>query len=245
MFWTPILPFRITSGPPTRLIEFIQYGQIVWKISLLTSALGLFSRGSTALAALLGMCIIGLEQSLSDTSHSAYLTICTLLLFAFAKCGDAFSLDKQIKGNLATQNNFEYYWPIQLGRALHASLYFGSAVAKLRHGGVAWIVSDGFSVLLKQSYVLRPYPYPLTWWVSEHSILCEFLTLSTVLLELSAPLALFNRSFRRVLLPALLVLHIGIYCLMGIGFWVFAGLFIFWLPVGLKLNHRKLSPQII
>jgi hypothetical protein len=57
----------------------------------------------------------------------------------------------------------------------------------------------------------------------------------TLVLELGFPLALFNRTARKLWVPGMFMAHVGIALLMGVVFTQFMYTYIFWVPwLGLR-----------
>jgi hypothetical protein len=67
----------------------------------------------------------------------------------------------------------------------------------------------------------------------------------TTLLELSAPLALLYPRYRRIFVPAMLLVHLGIYFLMHINFWELALLYVVFcgLPILVAANSARRYPR--
>src|SRR5207302_10188593 len=74
---------------------------------------------------------------------------------------------------------------------------------------------------------------PLTAWgpFLAHSVwLCRLLAGATLAIEVSFPLALFSRRARWALVPAGLLMQVGIRVLMGPSFEQFMSCYLFWVP---------------
>ena len=121
-FWDPIWYFRwlhlpvLSAGALTVLA-------LVWKTSLAFSALGLFTRASSAVSFVLGAYLLGLMQCFGKTHHFDFPALVVLGILALSRCGDVLSLDRAIRmraGSAAgaaaaeVSPSGEYTWPIRL-----------------------------------------------------------------------------------------------------------------------------------
>ena len=114
-------------------------------------------------------------------------------------------------------------------------VFVGAGISKLRHGGLAWITSETFGLLMIQANypLVRQADAPMTdWglWIAAHRWICRGLAASTLLVELGFPLALFSRRIRLLIVPAALAMQLGISIVMGPNFNVFVMTYLFWVP---------------
>ena len=218
VFWMPISVFRLLPGPPHDPIV-IGVLQAIWKLSLITSALGLLTRFSLIVAAVLGFFLLGLPNCFGKIHHLDGFPVLLLLIFALSRCGDAFALDRVLwrRRNMSAEPSGEYTWPVRLGQALFLLIFFAAGFSKIRHSGFAWMTADNMRFLLLGNLFIHEPWTRLGTLIVQSDALCFFGAVATVAVELSALLALF---FQRLRFPFLfgifgmqtcITLFLGIY----------------------------------
>jgi len=237
VFWMPIWLFDRT-GIPAFSPETIGWIQLVWKLSLLLAAVGLYTRAAMIVALPLGTYLMGLPQNFGQTQHFDTLVVFAMTALAVSRAGDAVSLDSLIRAVRARSAaspppSGEYTWPLRFVWVAMALAFGAAGFAKLRHSGLEWIFSDNFALLLlRQQYHLSD-GEPLTRWgiaVAHHPWLAQTMAAAAVSIETLFPLALFSRRARMILVPASLGFLVGIRALMGPTFEQFIMCFVFWVP---------------
>jgi uncharacterized membrane protein YphA (DoxX/SURF4 family) len=129
-------------------------------------------------------------------------------------------------------------------------VFFSAGFAKLRHGGLNWMLSDNMSnLLLQHGYQGANENPPVRFglWVAQYPLLCNLLAVSTVILEFFYPLALFSRWARRVFPLGMCFALIGIRLMMGPTFTEFILCHVFWIPwdrVASRLQARWRSRTV-
>lgn len=218
---------------------------LAWKISLLLGAIGLFTRASCAVAFVLGLYLIGLPNNIGKVDHNDAIVLWSFLVLAIARCGDAWSLDSLLRAarrgdslqslNLKPADDIalahaEYRWPLRVMQVLMAVVFCAAGLAKLRASGLSWALSDNLrNTFIQQQYLSNP---PLDWglWIASHRWLCVTLAITTLICETAAPLALFSRTARWLLLPSLFLMQVGNELVLGINFRQFMLCYAFWVP---------------
>lgn len=223
----------------------------IWKVSLVTSAIGLFTRVSTWIAFLLSLYLLGLPNNIGKIDHGEMILIFSYLILAVARSGDAWSVDRLIARRLGKAPpevpvHGEYKWPIRMGWVLITILFCAAGIAKLRTYGFAWpfpkwAMSDNLrNLFLQMHYLGRP---PLKWglWLAQYPTVCKLMALATVVVEVSLPLAIVSRWARWVLVPSIFIMQLGNDLLLGVPFRQFMLAYVFFIPwdwVGMKLFGR-------
>lgn len=238
VFWKPTWLFRFFALPVFSS-ETLSVLQIVWKGSLLLSCLGLWTRGSTLTAFVLGTYLLGLPQNFGKIRHNDAILIFVLASLALSYCGAGWSMDRLIhrwRGSAASPPypavSGEYTWPVRAVWVVMALVFFAAGVAKLRHGGLAWVTSDTLAIMLVEAHyqVGRIDPTSLGLYIAQYGWLCHALAAATIILETSFPLALVSHWARRFLVPAVLGLQIGIRVCLGPSFEQYLFCYVFWAP---------------
>src|SRR6476661_10799796 len=139
--------FRIPVFSPATLA----FLQIVWKLSLMLACVGLWTRVSTASAAVLGTYLLGLPHNFGQTYHFDALLVLAFWILAFSRAGDAWSIDRLIRTARDVDAppappSGEYTWPIQLILTGLSLVFFAAGVAKIWTSGSEWIFSDQMSI---------------------------------------------------------------------------------------------------
>jgi hypothetical protein len=229
VFWMPTSLFArvgLLALSPARLGAL----QILWKAALGLAAVGFRTRASTLMAFILGAGLLGLPHNFGKVHHKDAIVVLVLGILAVARCGDAWSVDRLIaraRGGAAAAPlaaSGEYRWPVRLVQVLVTLVFLGAGVSKLRQSGLEWIFSENLRFLLLERR------RPLGLWVAQYGWLCQLLAGVTVAVELASPLALFGRAVRRLLIPTLFAMQVGIYLLMGTSFTEFMVAYLFWVP---------------
>jgi hypothetical protein len=233
-FWFPITLFKwahlpvLGTGPLFAL-------DVVWKLALLACAVGLATRPASLVAFALGLYRLGLPHNYGKVHHFDAMIVLALGVLAFARIGDAWSLDRRLARRRAPiAASGEYRWPVRAVWVILALTFFSAGVSKLRHGGIAWVTSEHMSILLNQhAYQVAaedPLLADLGLYLSRYPAICSLLALTTVIAEAGYPLALFFPRARWIFPPAMCAALIGIRLLMGPTFPQFLLCHLFWIP---------------
>src|SRR5215217_5766386 len=236
-FWMPISLFEILHLPvlSSSLLVVIQG---IWKLSLASSCLGIFTRTSTVSSFVLGIYLLGLPHNFGKIHHNDALVVIVLGIMAVSRCGDACSLDRLLwrvrrRGDSSVERpraSGEYTWPVRTVWVMLALIFFAAGVSKLRHSGLEWIFSDNLANLLIRASDTHNALIPLGAYASQYSWLPQMVAAGTVALELSYPLALFSRRVRWIIVPGVFFMQVGIRIFMGVFFYEFLICNLFWIP---------------
>jgi hypothetical protein len=229
--WRPILLLRWV--PASLLsVEVLSAARLLLLAAAGCSLLGLATTLSTRLTLGLAIFVFGLAQCFGKVNHGLTLVMFALGILALSRCGDALSFDRWLdrrRGIATASASGEYRWPIALMQALMMTVFFASAVCKLRNSGLAWVTSDHLlNTLLRNHYTGHHPPTGLGLWLARFPIACHLVAAVSLWNEFSAPLALYSRWYRWLVIPSLHGMQIGIYVTMGVafeGFWI---CYLFW-----------------
>jgi hypothetical protein len=219
VFWMPVSLFRLLFGPPQKA-AFLGLLQILWKVSLLTSAIGLASRASLLTAGILGFFVLGLPNCYGKILHLDGIVVLILLILAISRCNEAYTVDRLFwkPAPPPTRPSGDFTWPIKIAQSLFLLVFFAAGFSKLRQSGFAWMDPENMRAILTSN--LFSHAPPTRWAVSlaKSDAFCSFAAYATVVVELSALPAIFLRALRVPGLIALAVLQAAISLLMGIHF---------------------------
>lgn len=218
---------------PKETIELLQW---VWTGALLFATVGLLTPLAIAVSLGIGVYLFGLPSSFGKIGHGDACLLIVMGVFLFSRCFDALSVDllllRRLFGYQPPARSGEYRWPIRLGQVMLAIIFCGSGVSKLLYSGLAWATSDHLQILLMQHrYGLKDPPWPAAaTFLAERPALCRLFAAGSLALEVLFPLALFSRWLRAPIVLGALSMQIGIGLMLGIYFWQFLLLYIFYIP---------------
>ena len=246
--YQPIWLFQTLHLPvfSTTVLDVIQN---IWKLSLFTAAIGFLTTTSCITSAALGLYLLGLPHNFGQTYHFDAAIVFTFGVLSLSRCGDALSVDawRRASGHgvvTPVRSSGEYTWPIRLVWVTLSLVFFAAGVAKLWTSGLEWIASDQMTLLLMRVQYHISDADPLTNWgsyIAQHPLLARALAATTMMVEISYPLALLRTPLRAVIVLAGIGLIVGIRLLMGPTFEHFLLLNAFWVPwerVGARLGGR-------
>ncbi len=236
VFRMPIPAFRLLHLEvlPANALAVLQ---VIWKVALLLTAVGLWTRASATVSAALGLYLLGLPNNFGKTHHFDGMVVIALTIFAVARCADAWSLDALRRADPARPGerlrSGEYTWPIRAMWASMSLIFFAAGVAKLRYSGLSWITSNNMAILLVQAQYHIANADPAVRWglaIATSPWICRMIAAATMVFETGYPLALFIPAARWIIVPGMAGLLIGIRLLMGPTFWPFVICQLFWVP---------------
>jgi hypothetical protein len=226
--WAPVLAFRgmAPGGPGETALTLLLW---TWRGALALTAIGLWTRGSSVVAAVTGFVVLGLPQNFGKVNHHYGLVALCLIVLAVSRAGDAWSVDRlrlvarKASGPFAPDPprlGAEYRWPLGLMQVLAVLVLWSAGVAKLRSPGVvAWIATDNlYFTIIRHFYTHRP-PLGLGLWLTQWPFVCKLLAAGSLFLEFMSPVVLFLRGRWRVLALAMLAgMMLGFGLLLGVLF---------------------------
>ena len=148
--WAPLMPH---PAPP----EFGTPLFVVYLASAVLMTLGVLTRVSTALCAALTMWIFAVASSGGIFNHGSPVPALALVVLIFAPGTSAYSVDRALLRHRARTRAEKPPppwappapgWGKEIIIALLALIYLASGIAKLRHGGIAWLDGSTLSFYL-------------------------------------------------------------------------------------------------
>lgn len=188
-------------------------------VATITGGLGVCSRASFAVVALVGLFFWAPAQSIGSAVHFHHLLWFAALLAA-SPCGDALSLDRLFarrRGALPPAPSVAYGVPIRAAWLLLGAVFFFPGLWKLLSVGPAWVFSDNLRNQMYAKWTQMADFAPLAR-VDRVPGLLRLGALLTVALELSFPLLVL---FRRTRVPAAIaafLFHQATAAFMGLRF---------------------------
>ncbi len=153
------------------------------------------------------------------------LLVIDVLIVGLARSADALSLDARRRSQAspaALGVDARYGWPVRLAALVTVASYMLAAVAKLRGGGLEWMLSDSLRNHVAYSNVrldlFAGSSSPIGRWLVAYGWVFPPLAVATVVLELAAPLALVGGRARTAWVGAMWLVHLGIAVLMFVVF---------------------------
>ena len=239
VFWEPAFPWRYLTpdGPPPRALVVI--GARLLELSVAMSCLGLFTRVSTVTAAVSGFLMLPYAGCWGVHYHQTSISGLMLLVLAFSRCGDGFSLDALFWPKTELGASHHYGWPGRMACLALSMVFFAAGVEKLRKSGLEWIFSDNLSLTLTRGFYFPFTGTPRTdlgLTIAQSTSLCLILALLTIFFELFYPLGLLAHATRHkwlLIMPIGGALAIcGFNILLGKSFYALVVAHVFWLPMG-------------
>lgn len=249
-FWMP-MPLFETLGLEPLSPGGLSLAHILWRLALASSAIGLQTGLSTAIAFVLGLYLLGLPHNFGHTFHFDSTLVIAMGILACSRCGDAWSVDALRRGRQPAPSG-DYRWPVRAVWVAMALVFLPAGIAKLRYGGIEWMFSSNMSIVLTRAayHVSDADPIGgLGLFVARHEWLSRMVAITTVVVELGFVSALFWRRARLFFVPAAFLMIVGIRVMMGPTFGGFLLLNAFWVPwaalaasVTARLRARRPQP---
>ena len=133
-FWMPLPLFEALHLRPLGR-DGLAIVQVVWRLALLTSAVGLQTRVSMWVAFALGFYLLGLPHNFGHTFHFDATLVVAMGVLACSRAGDAWSVDA-MRDRRTTAPSGEYTWPLRAIWVAMALVFLAAGLAKLRFGGL-------------------------------------------------------------------------------------------------------------
>lgn len=238
IYWAPTSFARLLfpHGPPS--VAELEWAQAIWKVSLVTACLGLATRASTAIAAVLGVILFQLSGDFGKQTHDLAPASVALVVMALSACGQTYSLDRVVLRRLGKVPPppilAESGWPIHVMRVVITLVFFCAGMHKMLTSGLHWVFSDNMQALM-----LSQRRGGIAAWIIPHPALCVAMAAGGLMTELFYPLALVSKRLAMIWVPAGVMLFVGIFVTLGIDFRFMAYLSFFWLPWGRLANWMK------
>jgi hypothetical protein len=175
----------------------------------------------------LGMLALGSYRgSWGQLLHFENLMVLYLIIVGLSPAADAWSLDARRRDTRpsreAAVESTAYGLPIGLASLALVVTYVIAGIAKLRYGGLDWVVGDTLrnhvAYAAARSDLLGGTPSPMAGWAVRLDRLWPLAAAATIVVELAAPVALLGGRIRTGWVVAAWLMHVGILAFMLIVF---------------------------
>lgn len=173
----------------------------------------------------LGMLVLTtFRGSWGQLLHFENLMVLHLIVLACSPAADVWSLDgrRRSRSPGTSESSARYGWPIALVGLVTVVTYMIAGIAKLRYGGIDWIVGDTLRNHIAYSAarldLLGGTPAPAAEFAVRHAWMLPPLAAVSVVLELAAPVAFLGPRIRNGWVTATWLMHGSIFLLMFVGF---------------------------
>ena len=211
--WTPIYLMQLFGAGPVG-VEAAEVLQGVGVVALLCGALGVCSRLSCAIGAVVFFWWSGLGYSWGKPHHDKVALAITLAALPFARVGAGFALDALWRRRWPRAYGAERAvrgMPIRLAMFTLALGYCGAGLSKLLLGGPEWF--NGYTL----QGIMLGHEGPLSRFVGQSVALCQLQSVGVVAVQALFPLALFVPRTRWFFLPMATCFHLMTWMTMDTG----------------------------
>ncbi len=220
-----LVPFFWIQRPDAAFLHVTWLVAVVCGVAAL---LGLLTRVSLIGLAWASTLLAAHSYSYGEFHHTDALMMVALWPLAFSRCGAVLSVDALIarargRAPMSTLDAFGL-WPLRLVQWMFALTYFAAAVEKLVNGGLSWFKGTTLAYYFALDALHRN--HPLGVWLAERADWLVPLALTSVIFELTFPLA--------VLVPGLAIwfvvfgisFHLSVYIIHGPPFFEHMALYV-------------------
>jgi hypothetical protein len=160
-------------------------------------------------------------QSSGKINHGDLVLTWVMLVIAFSRAADAWSLDallRRLRGKPRPAWSAAYHWPVRFIGLLVATQYGAAGLSKLKRSGLEWGLGGSLRWRLLSHQFTHSPPTKVGVWIARSPLLCQVLGTAALLLEVSGPLSQLHRWAYRVIIPSLAFLQLSIWLMMGVFF---------------------------
>ena len=218
--WLPI-GYEAFLADPVALGAF----GYVTALLLLLGAVGLGTRCVLPLGAIGYLVVAGIERQFSFFNHGGIVPWYVLVVLCFTRCDHGFSMDRlwrRARGRpvVPAVPQAQFGWARYAVWTTMATVYLMAALSKLYGTGLDWVGADNMRAHLLRPLLRMPYNDDgmLFSILQAPDLVFVVLGVLTLGIQLAFCFVLVSRRARLVLPAAMILVHIGIWCLMDILF---------------------------
>lgn len=207
----------------------------IFYLAAFFSMIGLFTRVSMIAVTLASLILLLNSWKFCFFNHSHLPILLPMFFWALLDDHSSFRLDEKFFKKNRVKTDANPLLPLSI-QAYFCVIFFLTGIAKLR-SGFDWITSDS----LKNMLIVQNFAHAGFWWSNwfnqinswlvSQPWLCRVAAVFTIVVEISAPLALLFRPLRNWIVLHLAFLQIAIFLVMYINFSPWSSLYVFWLPL--------------
>ncbi len=233
-FWKPVGVLAFFDTPPVSSEAFRTINTF-WVVSIPVCALGLFYRIVAPFNFLAGFFVTNYASSFGVNTHTYLPVILAGLPLAFSFASDSFSLDRHFFRKTQPCDSRIYVAPVRTMQVVFCLVFFISAIAKLRFGGVEWVTSNTLQNYLFRAAQIFPDAHRLATelkfglWLYQHEALLHWIAGSTIVFELLVPVAYFYRPSVKFIVPLMMTMQVGFFFAMYVNFISFLAIYVVWI----------------
>lgn len=183
---------------------------VIFKVTCAASILGLFSRYTMLIAALLSVYLLGIPQLFGKINHYHHVVWFALIL-AVSPSYHIFSLDsyfKKRKGQtLSYGPSMIYGAPIRFMWIMVGYLYFSAGFPKWWFNGIDWVFSNSLAYRMYFKWMDLPGIWTPAFRIDHHPILLQASALGVILFEVSFIFLIFLPKLRYVAVFSGIIFH--------------------------------------
>jgi hypothetical protein len=227
---------------------------VVGIVAAALAAAGLLARTMLALALVAAMLLNGMYTAQGKVMHNDVLLTLCLLAIAFARHGDAWSLDARRRrrravragaSGPAAQVGPAYGWPVRTAMIAVALAYLIAGAHKIvASGGLGWASSENMRWLLYLSSDSQGHN-AIALWIADHGWVAHLSAYGLLATECLFFLVLVEPLLRWLFVPAAVALHIGTWLTLRLDYSAqllcVVIVFVTWPPVVAWLAGRRRS----
>lgn len=168
--------------------------------------------------------LMTLRSSWGQLLHFENLMVLQLGVLVASPAADAWSIDaaRGDDGDGDCEPSPRYGWPLAVAALVTVVTYIVAGVAKLRDGGIDWIVGETLRNHIAYSAarldVIGGTPPLFAEFAVRHAWVLPVFAFAAVVVELSAPVVFIGPRCRNVWVAAAWMMHAGIFATMSVGF---------------------------
>jgi len=215
-------------------------------VSLFFSMIGFMSQISKWLVFGLTLIIFNLPFAYRADFYLCTPNLFLCFIFALSRAGSAYSVDALIKKREVPSSDFEYYWPKRFSKIVFVTVFFTSAIIKLKNVGLDWVFSDN----LKNLFLCSPFPrgdivpeaimnLKLNYKIGQFPNMVKVFAFITLATELLSPLALFSFTGSRLPVVLLMIMQILSIFLIFLNPFNSLAIYICWVSWGPMLKRAE------
>jgi len=211
--WNPVYFIEILgTGAPDAATARVLVQILI--AAFIMAIVGLFTRASTLVVALLAVYWWGLGYSFGQAHHEKISLAFAVLVLPFSPCGARFSVDAWIarwRRRPAADTSPFAIWPIRLVQVSIAVSYLFAGASKVVVSGLEWM--NGFTL----QAIMFAEEDPFAKLIAGNVWFAQLASIFVITLQASFPLIFLHRHLRWFYVPGAAAFHLGAWVTMNPG----------------------------